>query len=133
MDGLLLARRSRLTHQSVFAYSYQIQHFSPYNERMSDLYWRFDECGFAVYPRKHLLWCKQWAEIFIGDYVRRNRQKFDEDLELIDDSTCPVLLLILSLGVLSSLVALFVEIRFSTNSNLILNNLFFCKHFGIFK
>lgn len=107
IDSKLLARRSDLAERLDLT-SYEMKEYSPYYDRISDLYWRFSECGFSNVNKMVLTYYRYLTEQLLEESVLINKE-FKEDSESVDNSISDVLILILSIGVLVSLVALLVE------------------------
>lgn len=108
INGKIFARRSNLI-EYCHIFSYPVQDFSPYYERMSDLYWRFNECGFSVHNKLAV----QVARNYIGeelDETFQDNASFEEDSEAIDNLRTDILLYVLLLGVTASLLVLFAEL-----------------------
>lgn len=110
IDGKLLARRSDIAEISYVA-SYWIQPFSPYYERISDLYWRFGECGFsahsAAWVRNQRLNNEEEIE---RQYWENQISHESEDSQLCDYYvTSIVLICFLFVGLTATVVAFFIE------------------------
>lgn len=105
MDGKLCVRRSDLL-EYLHLYSYRMRDFSPYFERISDVYWRFFEYGFGPYNRLIQIYVKQYYEEGVERHAR------ESDSESTDDFTTHALLYVLSIGIVASLVVLVAEMLF---------------------
>lgn len=107
IDGKLRARRSHLTECWVL-WSYPMQNFSPYYERMSDLHWRFLECGFTNWKKIVTQYYLHRAEEVLHQSVWRNQQS-QEDSGSNNDVTSLLLLYFLFVGSIASIIALIAE------------------------
>lgn len=114
-NGKVLARRSDMREYS-YVTSFLILEYSPYFERLSDLYWRFEECGFSIWSKIVEMYAHYYVERDLERSVLKN-QRSDEDFESLDDFTSRACLYVLFFGVTASLVALLAEIVYFRLTN----------------
>lgn len=117
IDGRTLIKRSGLSELKLVI-SYPVKLFSPYHERMSDIYWRFYESGFhntmnltthVVKLHKHIR----------NQYFLKNPQQDIHDSDELDINFCPIYCGILLLGSILAIFVLIVEILLAPSSSTI--------------
>lgn len=107
-DGVTLARKCGLTENKWIA-SLRVQQYSPYVERMSELYWRFYKSGFYNLDEPKFIH-KIEKHIIMQYHLRKSQRPADNNLENDADFFSYILLLILLIGSALAVIALAVEI-----------------------
>lgn len=108
IDGKARARRSDLLEFS-YVCSYHVQDFSPYRERISDLYWRFGESGFGIYTNFLRMYFRFALAKFYEEFVMQYESQEERE---INQLTSIALWCILIVGTLLSVIVLYAEIHF---------------------
>lgn len=107
VDGATLARKSGLIELKRVV-ALRVKSFSPYNERMSELYWRFHESGFHNLDKKELI--NEIKKHVANQYYSKKSPNPTDDFENGASGFSYVLFMILLVGSVSAIIALIVEI-----------------------
>lgn len=116
MDGQVLARRSGLT-ELMMIVSLQSKQFSPYIERMSDLYWRFHETGFHNFMGFVEFLYHHNREQTIKCYTKMPQRFNNNNLDDLEANFLVVVSFVLTIGCISSIFTLFIEVFIEKNIN----------------